>query len=471
MHILFIYPDVGDPFVGERTGGFPQGIGYISSVLKADGHQTSLLHITRSVSRDKLLGEIKKCKADLIAFSSTTFQYPLVEKYSSWIKEEIDAPIICGGIHTTLCPDQALSSKGIDMICVGEGEYPMLELVRKMENGESIYDIQNLWIKKPDGVIRKNPVRPLISNLDELPFPDRELFNYKRLLRLTGSVAEFIAGRGCPYNCTYCCNHVLKKIYKGKGAYIRIRSIENVLAEIRNVTENYNVKTLQFHDDTFTLLHKWVEEFCEKYPKEFDLPFWCNVRVETVNKKILSSLKKAGCEAIYIGLESGNEWLRRTVLKRHMTNQQIIKTFRIAHEVGLRTLSFNMVGMPFETPEMVEETIELNKLIQPNVIQVSIFYPVPKTELWNICKENRYLTQDRVYSFFEDQSILDLPTMSRQQITQLYHKFDDFVLEKAMETFHPKAYRYLKPFLGPKVLRTLRKLKKIVKYRVLTHFI
>jgi len=471
LHILFIYPDVGDPQIGERTGGFQIGIGYISSVLKADGHQTSLLHITRNIDRDKLLYEIKKYKADLIACSSTTPQHPLVEKYTSWIKEEIDTPIICGGIHTTLCPDQVLSSKSIDMICVGEGEYPMLELVRNMEKGESIYDIQNLWIKKPDGTVKKNPMRPLISNLDALPFPDRELFNFQRLLRLSHSVAEFMGGRGCPYNCSYCCNSILKSVYNGKGPYLRIRSVENVLAEIRDVTEKYNVKIIEFHDDTFTLFPQWIEEFCEKYPKEFDLPFWCNARVETMNRQILTSLKKAGCQQLHIGVESGNEWLRQTVLKRNMTNQQIINAFKNAHELGIRTLSFNMVGIPFETPEMVEETIQLNKLIQPDVIFVSIFYPIPNTELWNMCEQNKYLTQNHVYSYFEDHTTLDLPTMSKQQITQLYHKFYNMALEKAMKTFHPTAYKYLKPFWRPKVLRTLKELRRIVKFRILAHFI
>jgi radical SAM superfamily enzyme YgiQ (UPF0313 family) len=450
----------------ERTGRFHQGIGYISSVLKADGHQTSLLHITKNVGKKELSEEIKRSKADLIAFSSTTHQYPLVQKYSGWIKEETEIPIICGGVHATICPDQVLSSKGIDMVCIGEGEYPMLELARKLEKGESIYGIKNLWIKKPDGTVKKNSVRPLISNLDELPFPDREIFNFKELskkwlLSSIGSIAEFVAGRGCPFSCTYCCNPVIRKIYKGKGEYVRIRSVGNVLAEIRRVIENYSPDRILFHDDTFTLFHQWIKEFCEKYPKEFDLPFWCNIRVETVNRQILLNLKKAGCEQINIGIESGNEWLRRTVLNRPMTNQQIMKVFRIAHEVGLRTLSFNMVGIPFETPRMVKDTIELNKLVQPDLIQVSIFYPYPNTELWKLCKKNRFLKQTHVYSYYEDHSVLDLPTMSSEQITQFYYNFVDLCLEKSMETYHPVIYKCFRPLLGPKVLRTLRKARNM----------
>jgi len=460
LRVLFIYPDVG-----KGCGGFQQGIGSISSVLKGNGHQTSLLHVTKDITQNRLIKEVKGSRYDLIAFSSTTHQYPYVEKYSNWIKEKFETPIICGGVHATLCPDQVLSCKSIDMVCVGEGEYPMLELANGLEKGEAIDNIQNLWIKKKDTIIR-NPVRPLISNLDELPFPDRELFNFKDLLKkgalgALGSPAEFIAGRGCPYNCSYCCNSVLKEFYKGKGTYLRIRSVENLLAEIREVTERYDVKRIIFHDDTFTLFQRWIDEFSEKYPKEIDLPFWCNGRVETLNRQIISSLKKAGCEQILIGIESGNEWLRRVVLKRPMTNQQIIDVFRAAREVGLKTLSFNMVGIPFETPEMIRETIELNKLIKPDDIQVSVFYPYPNTELWNVCRENGFLTQDHVYSYFEDESILQQPTISREEVRQFYRKFVNLALERTMEAHHPTIYKYLKPLLRPKVLRILRMVRNI----------
>jgi len=458
LRILFIYPDIG-----QERYGFQQGIAYISSLLKANDHQTSLLYVSKDISKSKLINEIRRFRPDLVGLTSTTHHYPYVEKYAKYIKEEFETPIICGGVHATLCPDEVLSCRSIDMVCVGEGEYPMLELANQLEREKSIDNIQNLWIKKHSNII-KNPVRPLISNLDELPFPDRELFHYEELLKKWRHEAEFIAGRGCPYNCTYCCNHALQKMYIGKGKYVRIRSVENVLAEIANVTEKYDVKKIFFHDDTFTLFHPWIREFCEKYPKEFDLPFGCNVRVETVNKEILYDLRKAGCEVIHIGLESGNEWLRQTVLKRHMTNQQIIEVFKTAHEIGLRTLSFNMIGIPFETPKMVKETIELNKVVQPAIVQFSVFYPYPSTELWEVCKKNNLLTLDHVNSYFENKSTLNLPTISREQVTQFHRMFLDFALERYMKVFHSTIYRYFGPFLRPWVLRSLKKLKKAFKH-------
>lgn len=454
MHVLFIYPDIG-----QVRYNFHQGIAYMSSLLKANGHQTSLFYVIKDITRSKLIKELKRSRPDIVGFSATTNQYPYVEKYANWIKEELETPIICGGVHATLCPGEVLSCKGIDMVCIGEGEYPMVELANHLERGENTHNIQNLWIKK-HGSIMRNPLRPLISNLDELPFPDRELFHFEELLKKWDHIAEFIAGRGCPYNCTYCCNFALREVYKGKGKYVRMRSVENVLAEIRSVTEKYDVKKIFFHDDTFTLIHPWIREFCEKYPKEFDLPFGCNVRVETVNREILYGLRKAGCEVIHIGLESGNEWLRRSVLKRPMTNQQIIDVFKIAHEIGLRTLSFSMFGIPFETPEMVEETIKLNKVVQPSLLQFSVFYPYPNTKLWEVCKKNKFLTQDYMDSYFEDKSTLNLPTISSEQIAHFHRIFLDLALQRYMKTHHPTLYKYLEPLLRPWVLRNLKKLKE-----------
>lgn len=466
MKILFVYPEIG-----KASVGFQQGIGSLSATLKAGGHQTSLICLTEHIEKPALMKEIIKHSPELIAFSSTTPQYHYVEKYSSWIKEELEVPIICGGVHATMNPDRVLSSKGIDVVCVGEGEYPLLELANRIEEGKRIDNIENLWIKNHNAII-KNPVRALITNLNELQFPDREIFDFENLLKKMNYEAEFMAGRGCPYECSYCCNHGLKGVYRGKGTYARIRSVDNVLAEIKSVVSKYHVERIVFHDDTFTLFHDWIDEFTRKYPTEFDLPFRCNARVETLNRQILSKLKKAGCDMLLIGIESGNEWLRRSILNRHMTNQQITNAFRMAHEIGLKTWSFNMVGIPYETSEMAEETIELNRLIQTDIIQVSIFYPYPNTALWELCSKNGYISKNHVDSYFEDESSLNLPTMSKEQTTQLYRKFCDLAFERRLKTNYPLLFKFLQPFLRPKTTNTLRQVAESIEaspFRNLVH--
>jgi len=364
LKVLFLYPDIW-----AYGGGFHYGIAYISAILKENAHQVHLLHITKELSKKELTQKVRESKPDIVCFSSTTNQHSYVELYASWIKEAFDLPIVCGGIHATMCPDEVLSCKSLDIICVGEGEYPILDLVTAIEEGKDWSNIYNLWIKK-DGEYRRNPIRPLIPDLDKLPFPDREVFAYQKLLRRRGGEADILAGRGCPYNCAYCSNQALREIYLAKGGYVRKRSVRNVLDEIKTVTNRYGglVRRINIDDDTFTAYHRWVREFCDSYKKEFDYPFYCNVRADTVNREVLTLLKRAGCDAVRFGIESGNEWLQENVLNRRMTKEQIINATKTAHEVGLKVYTYNIIGLPFETPSMIEETIELNRLISPTGI-------------------------------------------------------------------------------------------------------
>lgn len=436
MKVHFIYPDV-DTMVFT---GVHHGIASISAVLKSNGHQVSLHHITKKISKKEIIEEVKKMAPDLICFSSTTNQYPFVKLCSNWIKEENDIPILSGGIHTTLAPEEVISDKNIDMICIGEGEYPLLELSNNLEEGKSIDDIQNMWIKKGTKMIR-NPVRPLISDLDSLPFPDYELFDYERILKITERRVSLMAGRGCPFNCTYCCNHALRKLYAGKGKYVRYRSVDNVLQQIELIAEKYKVRRIYFEDDTFTLSYKWIKEFCAKYSKRFDLKFECNARVETVNRELLKMLKIANCSTIHYGIESGNEWLRKNILKRaNMTNAEIIKVFKITRELEIKTFSYNMIGLPFETPEMIEETIELNRLISPDYIVVFIYYPYSGTELWEICKKSGFLTKKHLTSYAKEESILNLPTLTHKEIKKYYAKFSVVALERWVQSDYPSLY-------------------------------
>ncbi|MFQ5873659.1 MAG: B12-binding domain-containing radical SAM protein [Dehalococcoidia bacterium] len=460
MRALFVYPDMC-----TDSGRFQQGIASILAVLKEAGQQTSLLHLERELPKAELMRRIDEVKPGLVAFSTTTHQYPFVQRYSRWVKESFHLPVVCGGIHPTLSPEETIADEGMDAICVGEGEYPMLELVERLQAGDDISDIPNLWVKM-DGAIRRNPVRPLIQDLDRLPFPDREVFSYERILKKFGHTADIMTGRGCPFGCTYCCNHALKQLYTGKGRFIRRCSVLRILDEIEQVITRYQVTSLNFDDDTFTLQPKWLEEFCREYPKRFRLPFSCNARVETVNKNSLAALKRAGCFQIQIGIESGSEWLREKVLRRRMSNKKLMEVFSAAKEVGLQTYSFNMVGLPEETPEMAEETFRINADIDPDIVQASVFYPYPGTDLYRMCEERGYLTGDQKYGYFGEGTVLRLPTLSEQQIRHYYRRYHEISFEKNLRRQYPHAYvgyKLAKKVVGRRLTYSLaRQAQKVV---------
>ncbi len=419
MKVLFIYTDI---FTNQYFH-FQYGIGSNSSVLKQGDHSISLLYLSQEISREELTRRVKGLRPDLIGFSTGTHQWRFAREFSRWLKESFNIPIICGGIHPTLAPEEAISEPGIDMICRGEGEYALLELADKMEAGEDISRIQNLWIKSPEGEIIRNPLRPPILDLDSLPFPDRDIYDYEHLLKENAYEHMVMASRGCPYQCSYCCSPAVNQLYSGKGSPVRMRSPQNVIKELTMLQNRFRVDSLFFTDEIFTLNHHWLSEFCQLYQSKFTIPFKAYARVETVNKEVFKLLKEAGCFMVLIGVESGNEEIRRKIMNRKMKNEDIIRVFQMADEIGLKTWSDNLLGVPGETRETIQETIDLTLKISPDHIQNSIFFPYPGTELYKHCEREGYLTGEELTSYFEDSSVINLPTITREEIQKCFNDF------------------------------------------------
>ena len=194
-----------------------------------------------------------------------------------------------------------IEETSVDAVCIGEGENAMLELVENLTAGESITEIENLWVKK-DGQITRNPIRPLIQDLDQVPLPDHELF--RRVIPDRIWYACVLTGRGCPYHCTYCFNHAYRELYKGKGKYIRRRSVDNVLEELRELKKHKCYRFVKFADDIFTLQHDWLEEFCPRYQEEIGLPFSCLTRANHVNPKDPAPAQGSGLPQDHLGSRS-----------------------------------------------------------------------------------------------------------------------------------------------------------------------
>jgi len=418
MKILFIFPIPPKKYVFVD---FQQGIGILSALLKQAGHETSLLVID-NLDKKRISKKIKKFNPDIISLSFTTDQRNITKDIVNYIHNKYNLFVLVGGVHPTICPNDVIKFKGVDAICIGEGEGALIEFVKALENKKDYSKIKNIWVKK-NGEIIKNSIRPLIQNLDSLPFADRELFDYQKLLNIDHR-ADFTAGRGCPYQCSYCINHQLIKLYKDKGKYIRIRSVDNVFDEISQVLNKYkNIESICFQDDTFTINKKWLKEFCEKYPKKFKLPLICNTRANLIDEETVDILKKARCTEIRMGVEHGNEYIRNNIMRRNMCNDEIINAFRIVKKAGIKAWAFNMIGLPFETEETIKETIELNKKIKPNKVFISIFYPYPSTELYDLCKKNKWLTNINVNTYFEPISTINQPTISKKKIEYYYRIF------------------------------------------------
>ncbi|MCK9612279.1 MAG: B12-binding domain-containing radical SAM protein [Bacteroidales bacterium] len=409
MKILFIY---------SYANYEPLGLMTLSSVLKKGGHQCQYLDLK---FEKNIIKKIKKLSPDIISYSLITGSHHDYKQFNTELKKHHNFIAVFGGPHCTFFPE-FINEENVDVLCRGEGERAVVELAQKLQDGKEFIDIKNLWVKENKNII-SNELDNLCINLDEIPFPDRDLVNvyshYKKMQR-----RDVITSRGCPYNCTYCFNHANKAIFRHKGRYVRQRSVDNVIEEIRLLKEKYNTKKIHFQDDVFTVNRKWVYEFCEKYRQKIRLPFEVQLRVNLIDEDIVRELKSAGCTLAMYGIESGNFRLRNELLNRNISDEQILHAADLFRKYKIRTMSVNILGLPDETLEMAFQTTKLNIKCRPSYAWNSIYQPYPMTKLAEYSKQQGYfkggieLLND---SFLYGRSVLK--TKDIRKIERLHYLF------------------------------------------------
>ncbi|MHB8779761.1 MAG: B12-binding domain-containing radical SAM protein [Candidatus Geothermincolia bacterium] len=441
MKITFVYPDF---FQFDEENYMPEGriylgIGYLSACLKAAGHHTSLIHLVKPFTEEEWGHRLLAEEPDLLAFSATTHMFPHVIKLANWTKQRSDVLTICGGAHPTIDPEGALADSCLDIICRGEGEEALTELAGALQAGAPFEKIPSLWVRRGD-TINRNPVRPLPEDLDRIPYPDRSIFDASNLCEQQHERGTLMASRGCPYNCSYCSNHVQKSIYPNKKSYVRFRSVSNVMGEVKQIIDadkDGKLRYIRFDDDILTIHRDWFLEFAAAYRSQVQLPFICNSRVNLLDAELVEAFADAGCSVICMGIESGSERLRKEVLNRSMSNERIEKAFRLCRSHGIKTVSTNMVALPGEKLEDLLETIRLNARAHPDCMQVSTYHPYPNTRLWQLCEEAGYLSGRHVDTIFDGRSALDTPESRMPEF------------EFARQHFYPLAELYRRRWLAP----------------------
>lgn len=396
--MLLVYPDYTDRDSVERTSGgnYSEGLASISAVLKQGGYQVELLHLlylhSEADFKSKLAALENKTEKgcyDIIGFSVRTTAFPDSQLYIKWAKDICpDAFVICGSYHVTLVPDVVLAVDGVDAVCIGDGEYAELELCDAMTAGEDYTGIESINFKLPDGSFKKNPVRPLFEDLERLPIPDFELFDYDNLESVKINTAIVMMSRGCLFSCTYCGNSQFRNVYPNRKKYARFRSPENSILYLKTLLERHpQIKYLNFRDAIFNMYPDWFDKFIELYKTEIRLPFTCNLRFDVLTEDMVIRMKEAGCYTIDIGVESGDYEIRTKYLKRIMTDEMMINASEWFHRHGITVLTYNIVGLPYEDLHRALKTIKLNARLKSDRIIPNIFYPYPMTVLHDIAKE------------------------------------------------------------------------------------
>ena len=376
----------------------------------------------------KFIEVLDEFKPDLIAVSGYFESFELAVEMLQM--SNVKVPVIIGGIDPTVAPDEVISSDCCDIICIGEGELPITELCDRMVKGQDYTNIKNLWVKQ-NGRVIKNELRNLMD-LSHVPIPDFSIFDeryfYQQFLDGVYRTAPYQIVRGCPYSCKYCnIPSIRDDVYDGLGKYLRRKSFTEVTAELRHIKENYNIEIIRFVDDTFLAMSTdELRELAALYVQNVDLPFFINTRPETVTREKAAILKQMKCVSVSIGLECGNEKIRKMML-RDMPEEIMINAFRYLREVDIRTSSQTMIGLPFENRKTIFETIELNRKCDASAVSAHIFYPCKGTPLRDICINEGFIKGDEKVESTQTTSILKLPDITSEEIEALKKTFSLYV--------------------------------------------
>ncbi len=384
------------------------GVMALSGCLKKEGYETDI--VIDACEKD-MVSALKKAKADLIAFSVLSNEHGWLRQLSSELKNQIPAvPVAVGGVHSILYPEEVLALPGVDYLCRGEGESSFVDLVRCVALKRPTGNLPGICLKE-DGRPLMRGVAPLTPELDSF-FEDRSLYyeRYPKLGKLALKV--FISSRGCPFDCSFCANSSIMRIFEGKGKYVRRKSPRHFVEEIKNVITDYPAASLFFADDLFAMDANWLEEFGSLYKKEVNLPYICTARVDLLKEEHARFLAASGCHTVSFGVETGNELLRRGLLNKAISNKRIFEGASIIKKAGMKVQTSNMFCLPDESVEDAVATVDLNIAIGTDYMFTTVLLPFPKTTLAGYCIDKgllkkEYSFEDMPNSFIQD-SVLSL---------------------------------------------------------------
>jgi len=433
----------------------PPAIALLSALVKAEGFKTDLFDTTHwtipehedfdsDKSKEKNLNvrpfeygehqithyetnvfedferKVQSYAPDLIAVTATEDIFPNAVRLLSRVRK-YGIPTILGGVFATFAPELALSYPEIDMVCLGEGEKPMVELCHRISKGQSYHDVPNLWIKKPDGSIIRNPLAEPV-NMDDNLLLDIGIFDETRLYRpMVGKVYRMLpveTHRGCPYGCAYCNSPLYNKLYReaNNSQFFRKKSSSAIRKELLYYRDVWKAEFFYFWADTFlTYNDREFDEFCEMY-SDIRIPFWVQTRPETVTEERLRRLTDVGLFRTAFGVEHGDEHFRRTMLNRRTANAQMIEAGQIIKQSGLTFNVNNIVGFPNETRDLAMQTVELNRRIPANDFNCFSFSPFHGTPLRKVAEQQGLIKPEDITLSEQRASILDMPQFPRTAV-------------------------------------------------------
>ncbi len=412
------------------------GLRCLSASLKSQGHQVNLLFLPdyREEVDDlrdqdyrygaELLADVANhCQGSgLIGISLMTYCFERVAHLSDYLRQQLEIPVIWGGIHATIRPEECLTHA--DFVCRGEGEEALAKLAQALETGQPTTDIANLTFRQ-DGQVVHNPVAPLVQNLDQYPRPDYDMRDhyyaplaqpplrpmdmaaFKSLMASNplsnptrGEIVyQTMASRGCPYHCAYCCNNFLRQLYP-RQKYVRFLKVDTLISELQEIKASFPfLNVIVFSDDSFfSAPLPWLEKFAKVYAQEIALPFRCLASPLAITEKKLTLLTKVGLRGLQIGIQTGSDRTRR-LYQREGSSSQVIEAGKILARFipPLEPPKYDIIiDNPYENQKDIQDTLKLLMQIPPpyQVQQFSLVF-IPGTDLYTRAAQEGLIEDER----------------------------------------------------------------------------
>ena len=399
----------------------PLGLASLASILEQSGHEVKIIDAPAMEFSILQIKEIlNKEQPEMIGVTATTpTVYDALEIAESAKEVCPDSFTVLGGPHPSFLPIETLREcPALDAVCIGEGEETVIELAEAVEGRRELSDVRGIAYRSKEGRVIRNPIRPLIKDLDSLPFPAWHLLPVDKytVLGKKSVICHIMSSRGCPFQCIFCSSSLLF------GKRYRARSAKSVVDEMEYLVSEYNPESIEFSDDEFTLNRKRVEEICDEIKRRgIDVPWACSSRVDTINKHLLQKMRRAGCFLIYYGIESASQRILNFI-KKGIRIEQIKRAVKWTREVGIKVLGSFIIGFPDETKEEIEKTINFPKRLRLDFAQFSIATPYPGTELYEIAKREGLLLTTDWSEYTAARPVMKTKNVSVEDLSKLFRK-------------------------------------------------
>jgi anaerobic magnesium-protoporphyrin IX monomethyl ester cyclase len=381
--------------VADREIRPPEGLLYVAAALESHGHQVAIIdNEVLGLSDDELLEKIELTKPEMVGMGATTPEFPKIGRFLERVNQELGVVTVLGGPHATAEPVQVLTTfPEINYVVCGEGELTTSDLANNMKNGVPPEEIPGLAFRK-NGAVAITLERPLIQNLDSLPWQARHLvdshaYHYPSRGKGMQPVATMVTSRGCPYHCIFC--------YSMHGHKVRFRAIHKVVDELESVVKSTGIDYFIFHDECFTLSRDRVLTFCHEIQRRnLDIQWFCFTRGDTIDQEMAERMAEVGCVKVSLGVESGSqEMLERSAKKTRL--DKVEQAFRILNKAGIETRGSFIFGLPGEDRQSLQQTFDFAKSLKMYQFGVNIATPYPGTKMWQMAEKGdgiRFVNND-----------------------------------------------------------------------------